>query len=178
LWRQPTGYGLPLRGRTTRRRLSGRRGLGLTRVRTRLAGGASPPRCTAKTGGRRVTSPAAGSGSRVRADHRLTTRPLPPLTSDLRNPAGHRARAYRLIPEAPLADKGLDRAGQVSQRGLGVGEVHAGLGVDVEDGHAGDRGAGPAGGGVGDVVGADDEGDVGPRELGVDLFHLLELRIG
>src|SRR6185437_7552527 len=50
--------------------------------------------------------------------------------------------------------------------------------VDVEDGHAGDRGAGPAGGGVGDVVGADDESDVGPRELGVDLFHLLELRIG
>ena len=38
--------------------------------------------------------------------------------------------------------------------------------------------AGPAGGGVRHVVRADDKRDVGAGELGVDLVHLLELRVG
>ena len=50
--------------------------------------------------------------------------------------------------------------------------------VDVEDRHPGDRRAGPAGGRVGDVVGADDERDIAPVELRVDVLHLLELGIG
>ena len=37
---------------------------------------------------------------------------------------------------------------------------------------------GSAGGRVGDVVGADHEGDVAAVELGVDLVHLLELGVG
>src|ERR1700744_3603728 len=93
---------------------------------------------------------------------------------------------------------------EVGEGGLGVSEVHAGLGVgvelvvdarvagghrafddddalglvDVQDRHAGDGRAGPAGGRVGDIVGPDDQGDIGPGELGGDLFHLLALRVG
>src|ERR1700733_3681657 len=57
---------------------------------------------------------------------------------------------------------------------------HDGVGfVDVEDRHAED-GAGLVGarGGVGDVVGADDEGDVGLREVAVDLVHFDEAIVG
>jgi hypothetical protein len=54
----------------------------------------------------------------------------------------------------------------------------AGL-VDVEDRHAVDRRLlDGAGRGVGDVVGADHERDVGARELAVDVVHLLELVVG
>ena len=91
-----------------------------------------------------------------------------------------------------------------AHRGLGVAEEHRGLGVveervvdageaaahraledddaaglvDVEDRHAVDRRVRDgAGGGVGDVVGADHERDVGARELAVDVVHLLELLV-
>ena len=51
--------------------------------------------------------------------------------------------------------------------------------VHVEDGHAVDgRGWVAARRRVGHVVGADHEGHVGALELGVDLVHLLELRVG
>src|ERR1700735_2810550 len=51
--------------------------------------------------------------------------------------------------------------------------------VDVENGHAVD-GAGGVGarGGICDVVGADDESDVGLREIAVDLVHLEEFVVG
>ena len=51
--------------------------------------------------------------------------------------------------------------------------------VDVEDRHAVD-GARPvvAGGRVGDVVGADDQRDVGLGELGVDLVHVEQPVVG
>ena len=51
--------------------------------------------------------------------------------------------------------------------------------VDVEDRHAEDRrGLVVARRRVGDVVGADDVGDVGLRELGVDVLELEHLVIG
>ena len=51
--------------------------------------------------------------------------------------------------------------------------------VDVEDRHAVDRRVGlVARVGVRDVVGADDERDVGAVELAVDVVHLLELVVG
>ena len=111
----------------------------------------------------------------------------------------------RRSARAPASLQRLDRRDEVLEAGLGVGEEHARLGVrvervvdarvaaahgalddddalglvDVEDGHAvdGRRRVG-AGHRVGDVVGADDEGHVAARELGVDLLHLLELRVG
>ena len=51
--------------------------------------------------------------------------------------------------------------------------------VDVEDRHAVDRaGRVRPCRRVGDVIGAHDERHIGPLELGVDLLHLLELRVG
>ena len=50
--------------------------------------------------------------------------------------------------------------------------------VDVEDGHPVDRTGGVVtGSGIRDVVRADDERDVCPRELGVHVLHLEELRV-
>ena len=116
--------------------------------------------------------------------------------------------AERLTAAADVASRPrlerLDRRGQCGQPVLRVGEQHPGLGVgvelvvdagvaashralddddrlgvvDVEDRHPRHRRAGPARRRVRHVVGADDEGHVGPIELGVDLVHLLELRIG
>ncbi len=78
--------------------------------------------------------------------------------------------------------------GEVIQRVIDSGETwahaalddHDGLSfVDVEDGHAED-GAGliSAGGGVGDVVGADDQGDIGLGEVAVDFVHFDEAVVG
>src|SRR2546430_3952485 len=105
---------------------------------------------------------------------------------------------------AVSADESFHGGGEGGESLFGVGEVHAGVGVgvelvvdagvavahgalddddvvgvvDVEDGHAGDGVAGAAGGGVGDVVGTDDEGDVGAGEFGVGLVHFVELGVG
>jgi hypothetical protein len=51
--------------------------------------------------------------------------------------------------------------------------------VHFEDGHAGDGAAGiVAGVGVDDVVRADDDGDIGGGEIGIDLLEFVELRVG
>jgi hypothetical protein len=49
--------------------------------------------------------------------------------------------------------------------------------VDVEDRHAGDRAGGLARGRVHDVVGADDDDDVGVLEVAVDAIHLPQLLV-
>ena len=107
-------------------------------------------------------------------------------------------------PESRPRLQRLDRRGQGRQAVLRIGEQHAGLRVrvelvvdagvalahralddddrlglvDVEDGHPRHRRAGSSGGRVGHVVGPDDQGHVGPGELGVDVLHLLELGVG
>src|SRR5260370_725664 len=77
---------------------------------------------------------------------------------------------------------------QVVQRVVDAGEAgghaalddHDGAGfVDVQDGHAEDGAAGiGARGGIGDVVGADDQRDVGLRHVAVDGVHVQQLVVG
>ena len=99
---------------------------------------------------------------------------------------------------AEFADDGADELFGVAEEHQGVVEViervvdageagvhaalddHDGVGlVDVEDRHAED-GAGCVGarGGVDDVVGADDQGHVGLREIAVDFVHFDEPVVG
>src|SRR6266436_4831305 len=80
------------------------------------------------------------------------------------------------------------RVVQVIQRVVDAGEAggHAALDdhdgarfVDVQDGHAEDGAGGVgAGGGIGDIVGADDQRDVGLRHVAVDGVHVEELVVG
>src|SRR5208283_1076836 len=103
-----------------------------------------------------------------------------------------------LVPSAQFAHDGAHKLLGVAKKHEGVVEViervidaseagihaalddHDGVGfVHVEDGHAEDRaGLIGAGGGIGHVVGTDDERDVGLREVAVDFLHFDEAVVG
>ena len=114
------------------------------------------------------------AGDQTGARHRRGVQRYSALTIGVGHLLGVAEQHHRVVAEEQLVlDAGVARAHAAldEQHGLGL--------LDVEDRHAEDRRLRVGlGGRVGDVVGADDKGDVGLGELGVDVLELEHLVVG